>query len=103
MQDRPCDEVREIGYEERVGQEPVTHGLAIDVDQIGDLRKGEKRDSQRQQGLRQAERHAEQRACIGREKAAVLEITEHCEVDAVARSQNRAAMTTGCPSSAGEQ
>ena len=77
VQDRPRDQVRKVGDEERVVHEVVLAHLALRcVGQVSDLREGIERDAQRQDDLREGPARAEGVVEVVDEKVGVLEITQ---------------------------
>ena len=80
VQDRPRDQMREVGDEQRVMRQRVARDIAaVGVDQKRDLGEGEEGDADRQQDVdRQA--RSEHRIEIGGEEAGVFEDAEHQQI-----------------------
>ena len=82
VQDRPRDQVREVGDEERVVHEVVLAHLALGrVDQIGDLGKRVERDAERQDDLADRPVGAEGVVEIVDEEVGVLEIAQQQQIE----------------------
>ncbi len=80
VQDRAGDQVRKVADEERVGDDTVAHRIAVDVDEIRDLREREERDAERQDDRLHAHVRAEERVHVRHQEARILEIAEEGEV-----------------------
>jgi hypothetical protein len=73
--------MRKVADEERVRNGAVAHGIAVDVDEVRDLREREERDAERKDDCLEPHVGAKQRVQARDEKARILEIAEHGEVD----------------------
>ena len=87
VQDRTRDQVREVADEERIGNDAVAHRIAIDVDEVRDLREREERDAERQDDRLHAHSGAEERVHVAHQKARILEVAEDGQIDRDARPQ----------------
>src|SRR5258706_511477 len=81
VEDGTCHQMRKIGNEQEVRHKSRLSDFSlIGVDEVGDLRKCEKRNADRKNELRQASgTHAEARQAI-QEKVEVLEIAQCDEI-----------------------
>jgi len=90
--DRPGNQMREIGNEQRVIQQAVIVRLAgIGIHQIADLLKGEKADGQRQEEMRHRQAQSQQIIGGAGKQRVVFEDGDQAQVEGQSRDQQ-------CPS-----
>ena len=82
MQHRPGDQVGEVAYKQRVVQRiALPHLAGMDVREIGNLRKCEERNSDRQDHVERAERPAAQLRYGAQKEIRVLEVPEKEQIN----------------------
>ena len=91
VQDRACDQMREIGHEQRVMRQRIARDVApVGIDQERDLREGVEGDADRQQDV-DGDTGREQGIEVGGEEAGIFEDAEHEQVAGDAERQHRKA------------
>ena len=103
VKDRPRDQMREVGDEQRVMRQPVACDLAaIGVHQEGDLGEGVEGYPDRQQDM---DRQAGGKQCIevGGQETGIFEIAEHQEIAGDAEREHRKAWPGAQPPSDQQQ
>ena len=82
MDNRPCNQLWEEGYEKGIMEKAVLTGLATPgIDQIGDLLKGKKGDRQWQDNCLQRVAASSQCVQVINKEVGVLEIPQQPEID----------------------
>src|SRR5271170_1192397 len=83
MQDGPGDQVREKSYKQHVADKPLRLGCSLSqIDQVGNLRKGEERNAERQNDTAHRVMQSSDSIQKMKEGEQVLEIKQRSQIEA---------------------